>query len=376
MAFVDEIRAISIEDYAARLGFTVVSKGSKYSSIKEHDSVIIDRQKNCFWRNSVFSIGVKGGAGTVIDFAMEFGGCTNVSDAMSKLKSIYGIDSMGSGNSVGSTSRDVSRVVKHIGNATISSSPDTTQKSIDSFLHPAHNVVFELPKKADDTKAIWGYLVHKRHIEPSVFRYFEKKNMLYQDNRNNCVFVGLDNKKQPSFASIRGTGDTHFRIDVAGSDYNNCIYVHGNDATSLVVNEAVIDTMSYMTKLAREGLRYSDNNYLALSGTNKLAAAYSHIEDKPYINKIVIAFDNDSGGHKAAQSLFDGLCDRGFKGEIVIEYPTIGKDWNEYICELENGDNLSMVGYKMLISEKKEDCVNRVTRDDMDFVIKAETPER
>ena len=43
---------VRIGDYAAqRLGYTVVRKG-RYFSLKEHDSVMIDPVKNCFWRNS------------------------------------------------------------------------------------------------------------------------------------------------------------------------------------------------------------------------------------------------------------------------------------------------------------------------------------
>ena len=45
-------RQVRIEDFAERyFGFSIVRKG-KYLSLKEHDSVIIDPSRNCFWRNS------------------------------------------------------------------------------------------------------------------------------------------------------------------------------------------------------------------------------------------------------------------------------------------------------------------------------------
>ena len=56
---------IRIIDYAPRLGFTVKRKG-KYYSLKEHDSVIIDPEKNCFWRNSVPTIGTAIGKGCLL----------------------------------------------------------------------------------------------------------------------------------------------------------------------------------------------------------------------------------------------------------------------------------------------------------------------
>lgn len=42
---------IPIADIAREMGFSVVKKG-RYLSLKEHDSVIIDTERNCFWRNS------------------------------------------------------------------------------------------------------------------------------------------------------------------------------------------------------------------------------------------------------------------------------------------------------------------------------------
>lgn len=59
MGFLDNIKSIPITDLAQRMGFTLVRRG-RYFSLKEHDSVIIDTRKNCFWRNSVFTHGFKG----------------------------------------------------------------------------------------------------------------------------------------------------------------------------------------------------------------------------------------------------------------------------------------------------------------------------
>lgn len=59
-------------DYASRMGFTVIRKG-RYFSLKEHDSVIIDPEKNCFWRNSKLGNGNSiGKGGSIIDFLLEF----------------------------------------------------------------------------------------------------------------------------------------------------------------------------------------------------------------------------------------------------------------------------------------------------------------
>ena len=63
---------VKIVDYASRMGFTVIRKG-RYFSLKEHDSVIIDPEKNCFWRNSKLGNGNSiGKGGSIIDFLLEF----------------------------------------------------------------------------------------------------------------------------------------------------------------------------------------------------------------------------------------------------------------------------------------------------------------
>ena len=91
MSFLDTIKAIPVTDLAERLGYTLVKRG-RYYSLREHDSVMIDVQKNCFWRNSRFAKGFKGGAGSTIDFIMEFGGEPDYKAAMRRIALMYGID--------------------------------------------------------------------------------------------------------------------------------------------------------------------------------------------------------------------------------------------------------------------------------------------
>lgn len=70
---VDNIRIV---DYASELGFTLVRRG-KYFTLKEHDSVMIDPERNCFWRNSIGGgYGKTAYGGSVIDFAKHFSGRT------------------------------------------------------------------------------------------------------------------------------------------------------------------------------------------------------------------------------------------------------------------------------------------------------------
>ena len=63
---------LHISDIAREMGFSIIKKGH-YLTLKEHDSVIIDTEKNCFWRNSKIGNGSSiGKGGSVIDFVVEF----------------------------------------------------------------------------------------------------------------------------------------------------------------------------------------------------------------------------------------------------------------------------------------------------------------
>lgn len=48
---------ISIIEYAAKSGYTLVRKG-RYYSLKEHDSLMIDPVKNVYWQNSRMGYGI------------------------------------------------------------------------------------------------------------------------------------------------------------------------------------------------------------------------------------------------------------------------------------------------------------------------------
>jgi hypothetical protein len=303
MSFLDNVKAVPIADYAARIGFTVIRKG-KYFSLKEHDSVIIDSYKNCFWRNSVFQRGQRGGAGSVIDFAIEFGGCRDTKAAMRELALSYGIEG------------DTPSTVKP---TSYSKSPEVKKekKEIGELV---------LPPQADNNKASVRYLCRERGIDISVVRYFLAKKMLYTDERANCVFVSH------RFACVRSTGGYRFVADVLGCDYDECFYFRGSErAKTLVVAESVIDIMSIMTQFVRENKRYTDYCYLALSGTNKLPSLFYHLDKEPSITNILLALDNDDAGQAATETAIEELNNRGKHENYKIYFPPNGKDWNDYI---------------------------------------------
>lgn len=308
MGFIERIKDIPITDFAERMGYTLVEKGSRYRSLKEHDSVMINIEKNAFWRNSKFQRGEKGSAGSVIDFAIEFCGYRDHKEAIRELARMYNIQS------------DPSEEKR--GNQVERRPQKTTVNEKAVVKEPK---VLALPHRDTNNKRVFRYLIQERNVDASVVRYFVAKGYLYQDEHCNCVF------KTDKFACLRSTGGKKFAIDVSGCDYNECFFIHPNDkANTLIVAESVIDIMSIMSQMVKEGRRYTDYSYLALAGVGKLPSLFIHLTKEPKFHSVILALDNDEWGEKTTRIAADGLVEFGFNGRYAVATAPSGKDWNEY----------------------------------------------
>jgi len=309
--YINEIKSIPIINYAESLGFEIVRKG-KYYSLREHDSVRINAEKNCFWRNSVFKGRGTGGAGSIIDFAIEFCGYNSASEAIKSLAFAYGVKrrKVFHQNIRHETTPLTVRKVKTLDNDT---NNDTNKKTL------------ALPLKSENNNAVFYYLCKERNIDLSVVRYMFAKKLIYEDTKHNCVFVSNN------FACVRSTSGSYVG-DVAGSNYYECFYLRCNlNSTTLVVTESVIDMMSVMTYFLKMGGSYTDYCYLALCGTAKLSSLYYHVEQEKSFTSVMLALDNDEAGRSATNAAQKELNRMNFNGNIVDFKPFCGKDWNDCI---------------------------------------------
>ena len=297
------INQIPIVEYANTLGLTPVRKGTKYFSLAEADSVMIDITKNCFWRNSKFASGFGGVAGGIIEFLVEFDNeVSSKADAIAKLKKELGIN------------------------------PNYSPTNLKNYLEKLPPVPprgdIELPKKDTHNKNVYAYLLNTRKIKKEVINYYLDNNMLYQDIKKNCVWVTYDENNKPDFASLRSTGYKKFAMDVVGCDYNKCFYIKGNNSDKLVVSEAIIDQMSVMSKLDNKK-SITDFHWLSVNGTNKIKAIFYHLDHHPEIKKIYLAFDNDKAGKDAIALVKKHIKEIGWDGNVYTLLPVVGKDWNQ-----------------------------------------------
>ena len=283
----EEIKKISITEYARQMGFTPVKIGSYYT-LKEHDSVRIDPRKNIFFRNST------GDRGTVIDFVMAFKG-VSCGEAIKLL-----CDEI-----------ELPKVYKE-------------QNSV-----PQKKKELILPAKARNMKNVFAYLVKTRCINQKIVQEMVDRDMLYQDERNNCVFVSRNENGKSVFATVRGTNtDKKWVGDVSGCDYSHSFFID-NCSRNLIVTESVIDAMSMMDIKEQKGENHQEYNYLSVSGLGKSREALGYHLGKTLYDIVFLAFDNDDKGRKIAKEMKKHIESINQDISVFMLIPEAAKDWNE-----------------------------------------------
>ena len=283
----EEIKKISITEYARQMGFTPVKIGSYYT-LKEHDSVRIDPRKNIFFRNST------GDRGTVIDFVMAFKG-VSCGEAIKLL-----CDEI-----------ELPKVYKE-------------QNSV-----PQKKKELILPAKARNMKNVFAYLVKTRCINQKIVQEMVDRDMLYQDERNNCVFVSRNKNGKSVFATVRGTNtDKKWVGDVSGCDYSHSFFID-NCSRNLIVTESVIDAMSMMDIKEQKGENHQEYNYLSVSGLGKSREALGYHLGKTLYDIVFLAFDNDDKGREIAKEMKKHIESINQDISVSMLIPEAAKDWNE-----------------------------------------------
>ena len=293
----DRRRAVSsfcLVTLADKMGFTTKKVGRKYYTIAEHDSVRINVEKNTYVQYST------GKYGDPVSFLMDF--CT---DQNTRFKSL---------------NYCVAYLETRIGKNKVNI---PKKQEFESFVQSAGITVLELPEKADNHNRIHKYLEEHRKISGEVVDYFIENNYLYQDKRNNCVFVSCKQNK-PVFICEKGTGRTRYMKEHPGNDYDHCFYID-NKKSNVIITESIVDMMSLMT--LNPVILYS-NNFLSINSVAKETAIYSHLKNNPYITSVVLALDNDDSGQAAAKRIIEKLK-TDFPGVYVEQHIPKYKDINE-----------------------------------------------
>ncbi len=187
--------------------------------------------------------------------------------------------------------------------------------------------VFSLPDKKLDPSLVIGYLSKHRCISYEIITKYIRKGSLYQDIRNNCVFVGYDEIGNARSAFQRGTIITNpFKGSVRNS---NNSYTFSNKGTNqtLRIFESPIDLMSFESISLKETGKLVEDHLLSTNGLNKKAIkTYLEINE---INEIVFCFDNDEAGINFTNYI-KGYIESKFSQKYIFKIEqSNNKDFNE-----------------------------------------------
>ena len=190
---------------------------------------------------------------------------------------------------------------------------------------------FILPEFAGSNAYLYRYLEHERGIARPVIDFFVKKGILYEaKNYHNIVFVGTDRDGVPKFASMRGVFDRNgkgFKCDVAGNDKRYGFHLYYGKSKKVVVFEAAIDLMSYITMFPK------DKASMVALGMLADAPLETFLAEHPEMEEIQFCLDNDGPGRKAAAGLQQKYTEKGYRTDVFLPLEPY-KDFNQWNVEM------------------------------------------
>lgn len=210
-----------------------------------------------------------------------------------------------------------------------------------------------LPPKNSNHHRVYSYLTKTRRINPEVVQRFLHFHTLYESSdHHNCIFVGNDKNGKAKHGFIRGTlTDKVFKGDVPGSDKAYGFSYVNKDSTKLLVFEAPIDLMSYMSLFPDQ-----NDNMVAL-GMLCADPVDTFLNEYDGVKEIIFTLDVDQYGKDAAKQQVDIYSNRGYKAHInpfCNELTQAGvKDVNEYLKKFKTIEDKLVSGRSGSTEDKK-----------------------
>lgn len=190
-----------------------------------------------------------------------------------------------------------------------------------------------LPECSEKYSRLYAYLIHTRGIAPEIVTSLVLEKYIYQDIRNNVVFLGRDDSGSVRFACVRGThSDVPFKKDVFGSDKRFSFSVLGEDKTKLYIFESPIDLLSAGTManaVTNNICAWRKNSRLSLAGLSDVALEY-YLKMHHQVRELHFWLDNDCAGRSASDVLCRKYSGMGF---ITFNHCPHNKDFNDDLKE-------------------------------------------
>lgn len=191
---------------------------------------------------------------------------------------------------------------------------------------------FTLPKRNDNMRRVYAYLISRRGIDRDVVNAFAYRQMIYESAEyHNAVFVGFDSNGIPHHANLRGTGaESTFKGNAPGSIPEYSFHWTGSD-DRLYLFEAPIDLLSFIS-LHKDNWR--SHSYAACCGVGD-RVLFQMLRDNPNIQIVCLCLDNDEAGQAANNRIAEKLHIQGIQTEILVPSH---KDWNEVLLLSEESE--------------------------------------
>ncbi len=193
---------------------------------------------------------------------------------------------------------------------------------------------FVLPKRNENMRRAYAYLLLTRGIDKEVLNTFIAKKMIYESAEyHNVVFVGYDEKGVAQHANMRSASDRRIYKGNAPNSVPEYSFHWKGTSESIYVFEAPIDMMSFIS-MHKEG--WQRHSYAACCGTSS-KVLFQMLKDNPNIKKVYLCLDNDAPGRKGMISTVAQLEEGNFAVEVDALIPK-HKDWNQDLINPEDGE--------------------------------------
>lgn len=283
---IKKAKELDLVELVQDLGFNLIKKGNDTYAWDQHDSFRISRHKGFYWHR-------KGIGGDNIKCIQEMCSC-NFLTAMELIQGKnYNYSKQAAENKISEEKK---------------------------------NGEFSLPKKAENGKRAFAYLVKTRGIDPDIVSAEFKKGSIYQEEKTgNAIFVGFDGKT-PKSAVKRGVSAKRFAGNEDGSDFTYPFRI-GTSNETIYLFESPIDALSYMSMYGKE----ENASYISLNGVGFKSIEKILHDEK--LKTIIVCTDSDEAGERAFERL-KKLESENKKDRLILRETPKYKDFNEDLLNL------------------------------------------
>lgn len=298
-------------DYVQRRGYAL-QKAGRYYRMVEHDSLVIDPQRNRWYWNSR---GISNG--NTVDFLVEYEGI------------------------------DFREAVLTLLDGETEPLPVSQKLPIPPYRPAKPPGGLTLPPRDDYAARVFAYLTRTRGIAVRLVQQLIRERLVYEaKGTHNAVFVRYrDGKPVGYFERGTCTYGKPYKHCPPESDKRYEFLLPGNDPQTLIVCEAAIDCLSVETLRRMQKAVPCAYPILSLGG-NALPSLDQYLIDHPSVRQLVVCTDGDDGGEIGWQRIGDAYADRLTLYRCAPPPPY--KDWNDVLVAVRQKQCPSSVARQLI----------------------------